>query len=375
MIQCKVSRIPRTVRTVPERDKNSVMGLAAIRNMHKHIVLGGTFDRFHAGHEKFVNTALENGESITVGITTELLYRHKVLASCIEPYEVREQSVACYIKKNRKKHTVFRTVPLTDVYGTAVTDETADAIVVTEATRKGADAINGKRKELGKKPLNVIVAPLVKGEDGRVISSERIRYGDIDRAGVNYYERLAGRGDLSLPENRRTALREPLGDVFPGSFAEKQRVVKELLNTIEKRKPPAVYSIGDIITRSLQKAGFVPAVSVVDGKSRREALKAEDVLQFESGSGEVYPNAAGTISNRAVVQLKQLRDRYMNDRVSGIMRVDGEEDLLALPVILIAPMGSIVLYGQYELGVVSVRVTEAVKNRVQELLDGFTGVR
>ncbi len=374
MIQCKVSRTAEPVRTVPERDKNSVKGLAAIRNMHRHIVLGGTFDRFHAGHEEFVKTALENGERITVGITTERLYRHKLLASCIEPYEVREQSAASHIRKNRKKDTEFRTIPLTDVYGTAVTDETADAIVVTEATRKGADAINGKRKELGKKPLNVIVAPLVKGEDGKVISSERIRYGDINRAGVNYYERLAGRGDLSLPENRRTALREPLGDIFPGSFAEKQSVVKELLNTIEKRKPPAIFSIGDIITRSLQKEGFVPAVSVVDGKSRREALKAEDVLLFESVSGEVYPNAAGTIASRAVLRLKQLRDGYMNDKVHGIMLVDGEEDLLALPAILIAPIGSIVAYGQYDLGVVSVTVTETVKNRVQELLDGFEAI-
>lgn len=341
--------------------------------MYKHIVLGGTFDRFHAGHEKFVNTALENGERITVGITTAALYRKKLLASSIEPYEVRERSVASYIGKHGTGSPEFRTIPLTDVYGNAVTDETADAIVVTEATRSGADAINGKRKELGKKPLSVIVAPFVKGEDGRVISSERIRYGDIDRKGLNYYERLVGRGNLSLPDNQRAALREPLGDVFPGSSTEKQRVVQDLLHTIEKQKPPAVFSIGDIITRSLRKEGFVPAVSVVDGKSRREALDDEKDGLMESGTLEVYPNAAGTITSQAVSRLKQLRDGYMNSNTHGILRIDGEEDLLALPAILIAPMESNVLYGQYDLGVVSVKVTEGIKQKVLRLLDGFAG--
>jgi len=43
--------------------------------------------------------------------------------------------------------------------------------------------------------------------------------------------------------------------------------------------------------------------------------------------------------------------------------VTGEEDLLALPAIVLAPLGSVVLYGQYDKGVVINEVTEELKKK------------
>ena len=45
--------------------------------------------------------------------------------------------------------------------------------------------------------------------------------------------------------------------------------------------------------------------------------------------------------------------------------VDGEEDLLALPSILFAPLNAYVLYGQPNEGIVVVSVTESLKIKVQ----------
>jgi hypothetical protein len=49
--------------------------------------------------------------------------------------------------------------------------------------------------------------------------------------------------------------------------------------------------------------------------------------------------------------------------------VEGEEDLLALPLFAMAPDGSVVLYGQPLEGLVVVRITQAKKNQAKNLMD------
>jgi len=49
--------------------------------------------------------------------------------------------------------------------------------------------------------------------------------------------------------------------------------------------------------------------------------------------------------------------------------VNGEEDLLVLPVCIHAPENAVVLYGQPNEGLVIVQITPEIRNRVQTLLD------
>jgi uncharacterized protein (UPF0218 family) len=49
--------------------------------------------------------------------------------------------------------------------------------------------------------------------------------------------------------------------------------------------------------------------------------------------------------------------------------VNGEEDLLVLPVCIHAPENSIVLYGQPNKGLVLVQITTEIRNKAQTLLD------
>lgn len=55
-----------------------------------------------------------------------------------------------------------------------------------------------------------------------------------------------------------------------------------------------------------------------------------------------------------------------------LLLVDGEEDLLALPAIVHAPIGGVVYYGQPQQGLVEVMVTEEKKREVLALLKQFT---
>ena len=59
-----------------------------------------------------------------------------------------------------------------------------DAIVVSPETQPTAEEINRKRKDLGKKPLQIIVIPFVLSEDGKPISSSRIRRKEINENGT-----------------------------------------------------------------------------------------------------------------------------------------------------------------------------------------------
>ena len=221
------------------------------------------------------------------------------------------------------------------------------------------------------KPLKVIVVPWVRGEDGQVISSERIRYGEIDRKGKNYYKVLTDTKCWILPKLLRPALREPLGEVFEGSLSEKKSIVKRIVSTIQKTNPPMVFAIGDIIVESLKGVGYLPSVEVVDLRSRREALKENLKFEIRNLKTRKYRNGAGTIEVSTVRRLKSLCNTYLKVNTPQSLIINGEEDLMVLPAILVAPLSSLVLYGQYNLGVVAVTVTEEKKAEVLKLVSQF----
>ena len=51
------------------------------------------------------------------------------------------------------------------------------------------------------------------------------------------------------------------------------------------------------------------------------------------------------------------------------LSVNGEEDLLVLPVCIHAPDNAIVMYGQPNEGLVIVKITPEIRNKTQSLLD------
>ena len=51
--------------------------------------------------------------------------------------------------------------------------------------------------------------------------------------------------------------------------------------------------------------------------------------------------------------------------------VNGEEDLLVIPVCVYAPENAIVMYGQPNEGLVIVKITPEIRNKTQKLLDSM----
>lgn len=143
---------------------------------YKKVAVGGTFDKFHDGHKKLLETAFEIGNEIEIGVTSnEFGGRKGDIDSCKE----RMANLKSFF--NDKSN--FSVTPLNDPYGTTVFDEEFDAIVVSEETKPTAIEINEIRKNKGMLSLDIIVVHFVLAEDGVPISSTRIRCGEINKKG------------------------------------------------------------------------------------------------------------------------------------------------------------------------------------------------
>jgi len=157
---------------------------------------------------------------------------------------------------------------------------------------------------------------------------------------------------LILPKEQRHLFRQPFGTLYPS--------LEPVFPLLDGR---LFFSVGDVVTDHLLQAGYPPAVAFIDGQTMRRPHEGVDVTAFQIIH---VKNPAGCISpeltraaHKAVITLKT------------VVQVDGEEDLAVLPLALVAPIGSLVLYGQPGEGVVVLEISEQVKEQAQSLLNRF----
>lgn len=143
------------------------------------VCLGGTFDRFHVGHEAMLREAVRDAAAVFVGVTDGDLAQR--LDRSVAPWDERANAVRAFVASTgfAGELTVSR---LTDDAGPAATGD-YDAIVVSPETVPGARRINEKREAADLDPLALRVVPHVHGDDRLPVSATRIAAGDIDREG------------------------------------------------------------------------------------------------------------------------------------------------------------------------------------------------
>lgn len=363
---------------------------------YKNIIYAGTFDHLHRGHRTLLDKAFSLADEVSIGITSDEMVKNKLLSQTIQTLDVRRLTLEKYLKDKKyfKKAQIF---VLNDIFGPSVGKTSADSLLVTTDTLKNGQKVNLERQRRGLAPFEVVVAPFVLADDRKPVTSERIRMGEIDREGKSYSSfviRHSKIKKLILPEGMREELRRPLGSVTNSKFeirnskqilnSDNQKKLKEtakkVIRSINQFKivPPVIISVGDIITLSLIQQKYIPDISIIDLRSRRESIQEEKIyraIQLESGSSQVVYvktlNQAGEVRLEAGNKIRQAVYDFVKTNKKSVVEVEGEEDLLALPAILFAPLHSIVLYGQWNLGVVMVDVTEDKKEEVRALLDRF----
>jgi cytidyltransferase-like protein len=142
------------------------------------VATGGTFDILHKGHYMLLQKAFEVGRQVIIGVSSDnyaTLKKKKIT----NEYSIRQEKLKKFIGENFNKSN-YSIYQLNDFYGPTVLTREVEAIVTTESTKKNCVKINELRKSKGMPQLEIILVPLVEDKEGRVISSTRIREGEID---------------------------------------------------------------------------------------------------------------------------------------------------------------------------------------------------
>jgi pantetheine-phosphate adenylyltransferase len=303
-----------------------------------HIFVAGTFDRFHDGHKYLLNEAIKRGEKVTIGVTSDLFVKTYKHIPNAESFPVRKQRIEEW--GNGKNISI---ISIDDPYEPAASAN-YDALIVTKDNRKTGEEINQKRKAKKLHKLTLIEIPLLPAHDGAAISSTRIRSGEIDIFGNRY-----------LPDGLRSALRKPLGLIV-------------LPENLKKNFPGKVITVGDVTTDCFLGHGMLPDLAIIDLHARRKPYKLLHEFSFPQDMKIArVASGPGYISHEAFMAIED----WSRQGEKMILLITGEDDLLVLPAIDVAPCGTVLYYGQPDAGIVEVVVNGFVKEHVRKLLDRF----
>jgi len=151
-------------------------------------------------------------------------------------------------------------------------------------------------------------------------------------------------------------LKTPLGILLPIGQDNKENIQKYLLDE------SYIITVGDRTTEKMIEYGIIPSLQIIDGFEKR---KQREFPKLGNASELMIDNPAAEITLQSIEIIKKAFEMTPPIRLT----VNGEEDLLVLPVCIHAPKNSVVLYGQPNKGLVLVKITTEIRNKAQTLLD------
>jgi uncharacterized protein (UPF0218 family) len=161
---------------------------------------------------------------------------------------------------------------------------------------------------------------------------------------------------VKLPDSLRDQMKIPLGILIPENQTKKEEIQKHLSEN------SYIITVGDRTTEKMINFDLIPSLQIIDGQEKREQREPP---KLEDATELTVDNPAAEITPQSVDVIKKAFDMKSPVRIF----VNGEEDLLVLPVCIHAPENAIVMYGQPHEGLVIVKITPEIRNKVQTLLD------
>ena len=170
---------------------------------------------------------------------------------------------------------------------------------------------------------------------------------------------------MFLPENLRNELKIPLGQLIENSNPDKEKQIRESFDE------HLVITVGDATSQLLLNMGLIPFLQIIDGQEKRQ--KRSVPLSVEPKDieicREIYTkNNAGEIADENFDLIENIFDETPFWKPVRLL-VDGEEDLLVLPVCLFAPENSVVMYGQPNEGLVIAEITDELRDKIQKIVN------
>jgi len=146
------------------------------------VMVGGTFDLLHIGHQALLKCAFETAGtdgSVRIGLSSDEFAARK--DHPVQSYDTRRKELSTWIAKSGFT-TPYIIEPLHDPFGSACRED-FDVLVVSYETSAGGKLINQKREEAGLKPVMLQEVACVCADDGKPVSSTRIHQGIINKLG------------------------------------------------------------------------------------------------------------------------------------------------------------------------------------------------
>lgn len=162
---------------------------------------------------------------------------------------------------------------------------------------------------------------------------------------------------MKLPDSLREQLKNPMGLLILEKDATKENIVKHI------KKNSFVITVGDRTTEKMIAFDLVPSLQIIDSQEKR--VKREIPTGADIKTDLTCNNPAAEITEESISAIK----KALSSPTPVRLVVNGEEDLLVLPVCIQAPENSVVMYGQPNEGLVIVEVTSEIRNKAQRLLD------
>ena len=335
-------------------------------NIHEVGLIGGTFDRFHIGHRNLFISGLSKCQAIEVWITVDSIARKKDIR--INPWEQRVEEIKQALDAYSERLSFHE---LTNLHGPAPTHEQASAIICTSETMSECEEINTMRGESGLFELEIICVEHTTSWDDFPISSSRIRNGEIDREGKRWIPESFQTSVMFMTSEVEAELKDPFGELIPGPEDNPSVAMSEVLDLTKNSHGPLI-AVGDVTVRTLQDIGRTADIGLIDGRTKRQVwIGADGIdpslydLEFEctSPAGQLTPSLLNSCQTAIT--------SWTEEDKSSLIIVEGEEDLAPLLLHPLAPIGSVILYGQPGKGVVIRICGEDAKQHCRRLLSGF----
>lgn len=324
------------------------------------VACGGTFDLLHAGHKAFLRFAFSVGERVLIGLTSDEYLKTFGQKNTRATFEERKKNLQNFLQEEFFLESA-EIVSIDDPFGPAVrNDRKIEALVVTEKTKKGAQEINAIRGKNGLAVLDVVSMSLLQA-NGREISSTNIRNGIMNQQGRLFVSPEYFTNTYILPEQLRHRLQKPFGHVF----AQGQEQVNKL-------NPEKIITVGDVTTAWFNKEYISQKISVIDFTvERKKYFTSVDEIGF-TGSEEFFSvvNPAGSLTADTFKTISLIAGR-LQEKKRFVVTVQGEEDLLFIPLLLIFPIGFHIFYGQPHIGMVQCDVSLENKIAMDSLFRQF----
>jgi len=145
------------------------------------VAMGGTFDAIHSGHMALLNKAFSISSKVIIGLTSDQLATKKG-KNLVNDYSKRLSLLKSVIEKNFPNIS-YEISKLENDFGPAVIEGSVKALVVSEETSNKGLLLNDLRTERNLPPVKIVVVPMVLAEDGKAISTTRIKNSEIDGSG------------------------------------------------------------------------------------------------------------------------------------------------------------------------------------------------